>query len=785
MIRNYFKIAIRNIRRYPAHSILNISGMAIGMACAILILLWVQDEWSYDRHFDNADNLYRLIGGDLSGNEGPLMARTPAPIARALKEDYPEIIRTSRCGAGSLISFKIGEEFIEETAVPIDNDFLKMFNIEFIAGDINTALNAPNNIILTEKMAKKYFGNDNPIGKTLTMAESNQIYTITGVVKKPHNTHLMYDFLVPLNLDKRFDSLKSDMQMFCYNYIELKKGTDSKLVDEKIRYFLKEHSSRQDMEISLQNIKRIHLFSSGKYSLDVEGNSDITYVRILGLIAIFILIIACINFMNLSTAQSVRRAKEIGLRKVAGACKQKIIFQFLGESLLIVFIAHVIAMILVELLLPGFNNLTGKQLNVNYQSANLYVGLISVVLFCGLLAGSYPALYLSSLKPLNIMKGVINKNPGNAQFRRVLVIFQFSLSILLIICTLIIGNQFKYIQNKKLGFNKDNIVHFTSHIRSEDPRLESLKTGLSNNPDILSVTRGDNPVNDKFIRNTYEYNWTGKEEGTDVQFNILNGDVDYAKTFQFEMKEGRFFSSEFPTDSFAVVINEQAAKVMGFKNPVGEILTGFQGAKFTIIGVVKDFHYKSMYYKIEPLVITFGAPRFFFIRMKPGTTASTINFINKTFYSYNLPFRLDLQFLDEDYDNLYRSEQMIGKILGYFSLLAIIISCLGLIGLSSFMAERRTKEIGIRKTNGAKSHEIFFLLSKEYIIWVLISIIIASPIAWYYMHKWLQNFAYRVNIDWWVFALAGVSVMVITMLTVGFQSYKAAGKNPVEALRYE
>jgi putative ABC transport system permease protein len=785
MIRNYFKIALRNIKRNTAHSILNISGMAIGMASAILILLWVQDEWSYDRHFDNADNLYRLIGGDLSGNEGSLMARTPAPLARTLKEEYPEIIRASRCGAGSLLSFKIGEEFIEETAVPIDNDFLKMFNIEFIAGDINTALNAPNNIILTEKMAKKYFGNDNPIGKTLTMAESNQIYTITGVVKKPHNTHLMYDFLIPLNLDKRFEDFKSEFQMFCYNYIELKKGTNNKKVDEKIRDFLKEHSFRQTIEISLQNIKSIHLFSSGKYSSDIEGNGDITYVRILGIVAIFILIIACINFMNLSTAQSARRAREIGLRKVAGAGKRKIIFQFLGESLLIVFIAHVIAMILVELLLPGFNNLTGKQLNVNYQSANLYVGLISVVLFCGLLAGSYPALYLSSLKPLNIMKGVINKNPGNTQFRRVLVIFQFSLSILLIICTLIISNQFSYIHNKKLGFNKDDIVYFTSHIRSEDPRLESFKKDLSNHPDILSITRGDNPVNDKFTRNTYEYNWTGKEEGNDVQFNILNGDVDYAKTFQLEMKEGRFFSSEFPTDSFAMVINEQAAKVMGFKNPVGEILTGWQGSKSTIIGVVKDFHYKSMHSKIEPLVMTFGSRQSFFIRMKPGTTASTIDFINNTFKSNDLPFRLDLHYLDEDYDNLYRYEQKIGKIFGYFSFLAIIISCLGLIGLSSFMAERRTKEIGIRKTNGAKSHEIFFLLSKEYIIWVLISIIIASPIAWYFMNKWLQNFAYRTNLNLWVFVLAGVTALIVALLTVGFQSYKAACKNPVDALRYE
>ena len=496
MIRNYFKIALRNIKRHSAHSILNISGMAIGMASAILILLLVQDEWSYDRHFDNADNLYRVIGDmGTTGGESSLTATTPAPLAKALKEEYPEIIRSSRCGFGSLLSFKMGDEFIEETAVPVDNDFLKMFNIEFVAGDINNALNAPNNIVLTEKIAKKYFGNEYPIGKTLKMAESDEIYTITGVVKNPHNSHLLYDLLVPVKLRKEFESLQSDFQITCYNYVELKKGTDSKIVNEKIRNFLKDHSSTMAFVISLQNIKKIHLYSSGKYAQDIKGHGDITYVRIMCLIAVFILLIACINFMNLYTAQSARRAREIGLRKVAGANRRKIFVQFMGESLMLVFISHVIAMILVELLLPGFNNLIGKQLDINYQSTHLYVGLIAVILFCGILAGSYPALYLSSLKPLNTIKGVINKNPGNAQFRRVLVIFQFSLSVLLIICTLIVGNQLNYIQNKSLGFNKDNIGYFTSHTRPKGSMLEDLKKELFNNPDIVSITRGNKPVN--------------------------------------------------------------------------------------------------------------------------------------------------------------------------------------------------------------------------------------------------------------------------------------------------
>ncbi len=784
MFKNYFKIALRNIRRYSTYSILNIIGMAVGLASAILILFWVQDEWSYDRHFDNADSLYRVIR-DMSTTEGEssLNATTPAPLAKALKEEYPEIIRSSRCGIGSMLSFKIGDEFIDETAVPVDSDFLKMFNIEFVAGDINSALTAPNNIVLTEKIAKKYFGNENPIGKTLKMAESYEIYTISGVVKNPHNSHLMYDLLIPIKLTKEFESLKSDMQIFCYNYVELIKGTDSKMVNEKIRNFLKDHSSTMTFGISLQNIKKIHLYSSGKYEQDIKGNGDITYVRIMCLIAVFILLIACINFMNLYTAQSARRAREIGLRKVVGANRRKIFVQFMGESLLLVLISHIIAMILVELLLPGFNNLIGKQLDINYQNAHLYIGLIAVILFCGMLAGSYPALYLSSLKPLNTIKGVINKNPGNAQFRRVLVIFQFSLSVLLIICTLIVGNQLNYIRNKNLGLNKDNIGYFTSHTRPKGSVLEDLKKELLNNPNIVSITRGNNPVN--IENNANGFNWRENNVGNDISFNILSCDADYAKTFQLDIEKGRFFSSEFSTDSSAVVINESAEKTMGFINPIGEIISTPWQSKLHIIGVVKNFHYKSMHYKIEPLIMTLDPDIEFFIRMKPDKITSIVPYIKKTIQSFNLSYLLNFHFLADDYDNLYRTEQNMSKIIRYSSFLAIFISCLGLLGLSSFMTERRTKEIGIRKINGAKSNEIFTLISGEYIIWVLISILIASPIAWYVMHKWLQNFAYRISVGCWIFALAGVLALLIALLTVSWQSYRAASKNPVDALRYE
>jgi putative ABC transport system permease protein len=788
MIKNYFKIAFRNIRRNSTYSILNISGMAIGMASAILILLWVQDEWSYDRHIKNADNIYRVIENqNPSGGESSLFAVSPGELTKALKEEYPEIIRSSRYEPHSELRLKKGNEFMHEKAVAtVDKDFLKMFNIEFVEGDINSALNEPHNVVLTEEMAFKYFGNEDALGKTLTESLGYQV-TVTGIIKKTHNSHLSFDFLVPIELIKERGAPINDWQFLCYNYIELSKGTDNKLLNSKIRDYLKKHIKGSDSQIFLQNIKKIHLFSSRKYTYDISGHGDIASVRILSLISVFILLIACINFMNLSTAQSARRAREIGVRKVAGAGKRRIVTQFLGESMLIVLLAHAIAMILVELLLPGYKNLIGKQLVVNYQSAGLYIGLITMVLFCGLLAGSYPAFYLSSLKSLDTMKGIINKNPGNVQFRRVLVIFQFSLSVLLIICTLIVGKQLRYLQNMKLGFDKDNIGYFQFPAAPWDPKLKTLKNELLNNPDIVSVTKifinYSNPLN--IEGTTGGFKWEGKKEGDDVLFYTLGADEDYAKTFQLELKEGRFFSSDFSTDNSAVVINEQAAKIMGFKNPLGEIIVTPQGTRLNIVGVVKDFHFKSLHYKIEPLIMQLGASNTFFIRMKPDKITSIVEFVKKTYNSFKPDIPMEFHFLDDDYDNLYWTEKRMSKIFGYFSFLAIIISCLGLIGLSSFMTIRRTKEIGIRKINGAKAIEIFSLLSGEYIIWVCISIVIACPVAWYAMNKWLQNFAYRIDLSWYVFALAGVIALLIALLTVSFQSYKAAGKNPVEALRYE
>ncbi len=758
--------------------------MAIGMACAILILLWVQNEWSYDRHFEHADDLYRVIEMQKSPNgEISLLAPTMSAVSPALKNEYPEIIRSSRV-IHTPLTLKKGDEFIEESVVVVDQDFLKMFSVGFIRGDINTALNDPHNIILTEETAHKYFGNEDALGKTLP--SRGYVVTVSGVVKAfPQNSHIRFNFLVPVEWFAESGTNINDWEDRgrSYSYIELKKGTDSKLVDKKIQNFIQTHKKGSDAELLLQNIQDIHLYSSGKYNYDISGNGDITYVIILGIIAILILLIACINFMNLSTAQSVRRAREIGVRKMTGANQLKIIVQFLGESILITLVALIIALVLVELLLPGYNNLIGKQLDIDHQQAGLYIRLLTILLLCGLLAGSYPAFYLSSVKPLDTMKGAITKNPGKAQFRRILVIFQFSISILLIICTLTIKNQLSYMQNKKLGFNKENIGYFMFPIRPGDPKLEALKKELCKNPDIVSVTKGNSPINLEFTFGGYQ--WSGKKAGDEVLFHHLDTDEDYAKTFLLELKAGRFFSPEYPGDNATVVINEKAAEAMGLKNPIGEVLTAPWGAKYTIIGVLKDFHIQSLYHKIEPLMIQKGESNNLFVKMKPDHIPATVEFIDKTFKSFDPGLPIDFHFLDDDFDHLYQNEKRMSKIFGYFSLLAIIISCLGLIGLSLFMTELRTKEVGVRKVNGAKSIEIFSILSKEYLLWVLISILIIMPIAWYAMHRWLENFAYKTELSWWIFALAGLLALGIALLTISFQSWKAATKNPVESLRYE
>lgn len=785
MLKNNFKIALRTIRTHLVYSILNVTGMAIGMVCSILILLWVHDEWSYDRHFRNAGNLYRVLQKTISV-DGNLFqeAKPPTALSAALKEQFPEVIRSAKYMSLQLSMQKDNEYLFESVAV-VDEDFLKMFDVEFIRGDINSSFNGPDYIILTEEMARKYYGNDDPLGKPLK--SSGFTFTVAGVVKSfPLNSHLQFDFLVPFGILKRmgFNTNSWNAHGACYCYLELEEGTDSRLFDNKIRDIVNVNLKDPvyKPEIFLQNIKKIHLYSSGKYTFDIPGHGDIVYVRLLGIVAVLIIIIACINFMSLATAQSARRAKEVGMRKITGAGKARIVFQFLGESLLIVLAALALAMILVQLLLPGFNSITEKQVSINYNDPVIYAILLAFVLVCTIMSGSYPAFYLSSLKSLNIINGVINKT-GKAGFRRVIVVLQFSLTFMLILCTLVVGNQLQFLKNKDLGLNPDNVGHFKFRNGIHN---ESLKAELAANPDILNATILTPDVFDP-DGTARSFDWPGNTARGDYYFSALYTDIDFAKTFQLGLKDGRFFSPGSLGDSTSLVINEKAAEILGFKDPVGQVLSS-NGAKFTIIGVMKDFHFRSLRTPIGPLIMMKLPPYFSgncYIRMKSENIDTTVDYIKKVFDSYHLEYPLQFTFLDDEYDMLYRSEQRIGKILIYSSILAIIISCMGLVGLSLFLTELRTKEIGLRKVNGAKSIQVFFLVTKEYLFLVLISILIASPVAWYGMNKWLSSYAYRIKLSPWFFASVGLIVLLIALVTVGFQSYKAAERNPVEALRYE
>ncbi len=785
MLKNYFKIIIRNIRRFPVYSMLNISGLAIGMACTFLILLWVRDEISYDRHFEHAGELYRVLEIQYyAGGEIFPVAVTPSALAPALKEEFPEIIRSSRYNRAWWMVQK-NDEYIIEQCNAVDPDFLSMFSIELTRGNDSTALTGPHSAVITEEMARKYFGDEDPIGKTLRVNKQDFL-TVTGTFKKlPPNTHLDFNILVPfIYLGEMGHDINNWGSNSYYTYVQLSETANPKHVDEKIIDLIKKNNEHSVTEIFLQALPNIHLYSAGKYTADIGGHGDIANVRIFTLVAVFILVIACVNFMNLSTAQSARRAREIGMRKVAGAGKRGLVFQFLGESVFIAFVAHIIAMILVEILLPTFNQLSGKQLGIQYGHPGLYAGLLTLVLTTGLLAGSYPAFFLSSFRPVNVLKGAVTKVPGNSGFRRALVIGQFTLSLFLIISTLVIGSQLDYMRNKKLGLDKDNIGYFYFGGPIKQKR-NTVRNELLKDPNIIHAS-ASNQLPTYIGNSTGGWSWEGKDPEEDVLFHMVSVDQDYDDVFRLQIDTGRFFSREHPSDSMGVVINERSAAIIGFDDPIGKFLS-IGDIKLTIIGVVRDFHFKSVHTKIEPLIM-FMDPRnynIFYLRLDPGNVQDATESVQKTFKAFDPDAPFSFNFLDKDYENLYRTEIRMGKIFNAFSILAILISCLGLLGLSSFMAERKTREIGVRKANGAKSRNVFLMMSKEFILWVCISFLIAAPLAWVTMHRWLLNFAYRTGIDLWIFGAAGIAGLLIALLTVSWHTWRTARRNPVLSLRYE
>ncbi|UCC41020.1 MAG: ABC transporter permease [Candidatus Aminicenantes bacterium] len=785
MIKNYLKIALRNIKRHKGYSFINIVGLAIGMACCILILLWVQDELSFDRFHENAADIYRVIQDINFTDHSTTWAITQGPLAPSLKKDFPEIINATRITwRGSRLTY--GEKSFDERVGMADGSIFEMFTFPLVKGDATTALSDPRSIVLTEETAEKYFGTEDPLGKTIK-ADGRYDFLVTGVMKNvPRNSHLQFDFLIPFIFGRELNYTVDNWRNSGFRtYVQLQQGIPYQEVVDKISgYLFKKPTIEKDARLNLQPLTRIHLHSN--YEFD-SSHGDITFVAIFSVIAFFILLIACINFMNLTTARSGNRAKEVGMRKVVGAYKTDLVRQFFGETILLAFIALLLALILVWLLLPVFNNLSAKELSLDIQGNPLILlGLVSIAMLTGIISGTYPALFLSAFRPVKVLKGALQSGSKGSVFRRILVVFQFSLTILLIISTTVVYTQLNYMRNRKLGYDKEYMIYMG--MRGDMRfKFEAVKNELLQNPSILAVTASSNVPTYGYSFSNSLWRWDGQNPDEETLMRAVFVDYDYFKTFAIEIVEGRSYSKEFPTDAKeAIIVNEAAVKAMGMESPIGKRLS-LNRRNFKIVGVVKNYHFRSLRQEIDPLILMFHPPacRSLFARLKSDNIPQTIGYIEgiwKTF-APGYPFRY--RFLDEALDNLYRAEKRVGTIFRYFSFLAIVISCLGLFGLASFMAERRTKEIGIRKVLGASVSGIVVLLSKEFTKWVLVANLIAWPVAYYAMNKWLQGYAYRTNMQLWIFIMAAMLALLIAVFTVSYQAIKASLANPVEALRYE
>ncbi|OGU60101.1 MAG: hypothetical protein A2V66_10430 [Ignavibacteria bacterium RBG_13_36_8] len=793
MFTNYLKIAVRNIKKQKWYSLINISGLAVGMACCILIILWIKDELSYDRFHKNADVIYRVTEHQYnsSGDYFPV-AVTPWPLAEALKKDSPEIVESSRLRimTNVLISYN-DKKFYENNFVAVDPSFLKMFSFPLMKGDFSTALTQPNTILITEAAAERYLGNENPIGKILNFHNYTD-FKITGVLKNvPRNSHINFDFLVPFESTLReFGWTDSWETNNYYTYVQLAENASAQLLSEKVSTYLKKINPETKTKLILQPVTDTHLRS--EYAIDLYGSTEnkAFYVYAFSVISMFILFIACINFMNLSTARSEKRSKEVGLRKVVGASRSQIINQFYGESLLMTFISFIVAFLLVITLLPAFNNISGKMLTLDSMNDSLFLlVLFGIILVTGLVSGSYPALVQSSFNPVESIRCIslrFSSKSGKSLFRRTLVIIQFTLSVILIVGTMIVYKQTNYMLNKDLGFKKESTVYFIKRANI-NTQYDTFKSELLADPNIIGVTSSSD-VPTYTVHSTGAFSWEGMDPETKFLIHQFSIDHDYIKTFNMNIIAGRNFSKKFPVDDStqSFIVNETAVKTMGLKNPVGARFQLY-GNRGQIIGVVQDFHFKSLQTMIEPLVLRIEPDRdlYVFVKFKSANTKEAIATVSKVYNSFNPDFPLKYTFLDQDVKQLYSSEEQTKDIFNYFTIIALIISCLGLYGLALYMAEQKTKEIGIRKVFGASIMNIVTNLSKESVLLICISNLIAWPIAYLLMNNWLQGFAYRIEINIYVFLVAGFLSFIIALATVSYQSIKVALANPVKSLKHE
>ena len=789
MLRNYAKIAWRNLIRNKAFSAINISGLTLGMAASLLIFLWIRDELSVGKQYTNGNNLYRVMENEIADGRIVTDEDTPGILTDELKKQFPEVVHAAGLSSKEGHIIAVGNTIARQTGCYAGADWFRMYSIPLLAGTPATALNAPNNVAISRKVAETYFGDaQSALGKSVRFDNAID-YQVTAVFENlPNNSLDKYEFL--LNWD---NYLKHNPWLNVWENggpdtrLELRPDADPAKVNAKLKTFLKgrnkDISATFNIELFLQPETEAYLYSNFKNGQRDGGR--IEYVRLFIIVAVFLLLIAGINFMNLATARSAKRAREVGVRKVVGAERASLIGQFMGEALLLTIIALGLAVALVSLLLPVFNQLTDKQLTLPINQPSFWLLLTGLLLVTGGLAGSYPALFLSSLNPIRILKGTLRFGAGAQLFRRGLVVFQFVLSMLMIVGTVVVYRQLQYIQTKNLGYDRENLINIpgVGEIASKYP---TFKQELLRLPGIQSVTHMmTSPLENG--NTTDGVHWEGKDPSLAIQFSNTVVGYDFAKTFKVKLIQGRDFSPEFGTDSSNYLINQAAAKRIGYKEPVGQPLT-FGKRPGKIVGVMEDFHFQSLHVAIRPLIIRLGETWWannILVRTQPGQTKQALASIEALCRKLNPKLPFSYSFVDADYQKLYKSETVVGTLSTIFACLAIFIACLGLFGLAAFTAEQRTKEIGVRKVLGASVASIVALLSTDFLKLVMIAVVTASPIAWYVMNQWLQNFAYKVDISWWVFALAGLLAIGIALLTISFQSIKAALMNPVKSLRSE
>jgi putative ABC transport system permease protein len=794
MIKNLITIALRNIRKDKTYSAINILGLTVGITCSVFLLMYILDELSYDRYHKDANNIYRVISNIKEPDNAFTWAVAQIPLAEELRDNYPEVKNVVRFfGLGKTL-YKNGEKsFYEERFYLADSTVFDMFNYKFLYGDISTALDKPNSIVLTQAMAKKYFDKDDAVGLSF-QNQAGDVYNVTAVIDDvPLNSHFIFDGLISRSTMPGYQGSWGNFGVF--TYVQLPSGYDLTKMDTSLRKVIKEKVDPIFAEYGitiryeLQRITDIHLYS--KIQDEAEEGGDISYIYVFAAVAGFMLIIACINYMNLATARSAGRAKEVGIRKVMGSQRVQIMMQFITESVVLALIALVVSLILIYGLLPLFNQLSNKELPFTYVTqAPVMLSLLGVVIFVGIIGGSYPAFYLSGFNPVNVLKGKAATKGGNALFRKFLVVVQFSISIFMLISTLVVFDQLQFMREKELGFSRERIVRIDLSGDELFRKSSIIAERLRQTPRVAKVgTTGAAPGQGigKNLMKVEDNDGKMTDRGVD----LFTADYDFIETMGMTVVEGRNFSRDVSSDTtFAILVNESMVKRMGWDNPIGKKFTFGDGPNSDkqVVGVVKDYHQNSLYDAIEPLIIILRLNNpALVVKTAEGDVRESIAAIEKTWNEVNPTYPLDYKFLDQDFDSQYKSDEKRSQIFTAFSILTITIACLGLLGLAAFTTEQRYKEIGIRKVIGASVNGLVMLMSREFFLLVGIGMVLAFPAAWYFTDTWLQNFAYRIALkeEWLTFIVSALLAFVITLLTVGFHVVRAASTNPVKALRDE